>query len=183
LLEQYAEKYNAYLEADRKYLIRLYYGEKLIAAQISHSYSLRYAEYIDFPKHDDVFHTHATLTEKGKQWVESHLEPLLITEQLLTFDEIDEKPVLRFVIPIGSKDITGWIGIEEYNEKERDVMLVIHTETEAALDLTELFDAPILDGTRKLRVNRKVAYAFFKMILEKPVLQCGIDGSEDLTEL
>lgn len=184
LLEQYSDKYNAYLEADRKYLIRLYYGEKLIAAQIPHAHSLRFAEYIDFPKHDDIFHTHATLTEKGKQWVESNLEPLLITEQLLTLDEIDDEPVLRFVIPTGNGDLTGWIEIEKIY-KDTNVILAIHTKTEAALDFTEFFDSATPDriskypdGTRRFDCNGKVAYAFFKRIMEKPVLLCGVDIDE-----
>lgn len=113
-------------------------------------------------------------------------EPLLITEQLLTFDEIDEKPVLRFAIPIRNETVNGWIEIETINDEHyKDVILAIHADTTAALDLTEFFDSAILDGiskypdgTRRFECNRKVAYAFFKMIMEKPVLQCGIDTDE-----
>lgn len=111
----------------------------------------------------------------------------MITEQLLTFDEIDEKPVLRFEIPIGNETVNGWIEIETINDEHyKDVILAIHADTTAALDLTEFFDSAILDGiskypdgTRRFECNRKVAYAFFKMIMEKPVLQCGIDESEE----
>lgn len=138
--------------------------------------------YVEYDSSTETF----TITENGEQMLKelkSSSSPIVITGKMLTYDTRDGTEILRFA----NETVNGWIEIEEYNEKERDVMLIIHTETEAALDLTELFDAPILDGrskypdgTRRFECNRKVAYAFFKMIMDRPVcIGCSLrEGSE-----
>ena len=176
------DKYANILMDATKDLIRLFNGEKIPVIAFSHSYHMQSMGYVTFPYFEgrnNPYKTYVELTPMGRRRAEglvaSQPKPIIITVDMLMIDELDDKPTLRFAHENGD----GWIGIEECNS-ERDVMLVFHTDSTAPLDFTALIESPILDGTRSLRVNRKVAYAFFKMIQEKPVcIGCSLrEGSE-----